>query len=53
MGLLGQLREPHTVSSVAGVAAAIASMAVLGSLLGSEPGSRRAFGLFGQSPPRW
>jgi hypothetical protein len=48
MGLLGQLREPHTASSVAGVTAAIASMVVLGHLLGSEPGSRRAFGLFGQ-----
>jgi hypothetical protein len=47
MGLLGQLREPHTVSSVTGVVAAIVSMAVLGSLLGSEPGRRR-LGRFGQ-----
>ena len=46
IGLLDQLREPHTVSSVTGVVAAIVSMAVLGSLLGSEPGRRR-FGLFG------
>ena len=48
MGLLGQLREPHTLSSVAGVVAVIASMAVLGHLLGSEHGRRRPFGVFGQ-----
>lgn len=53
MGLLGQLREPHTVSSVAGVTAAIASMAVLGHLLGSEPGSRRPSASSARSPPRW
>jgi Protein of unknown function (DUF998) len=47
LGLLAQLREPHTVSSVTGVVAAIVSMAALGSLLGSEP-RRRRFGLFGQ-----
>jgi hypothetical membrane protein len=47
MGLLGQLREPHTVSSVTGVVAAIASMAALGSLLGSDR-RRRRLGLFGQ-----
>jgi hypothetical protein len=47
MGLLGQLREPHTVSSVTGVVAAIASMAALGSLLGCER-RRRRLGLFGQ-----
>jgi len=46
IGLLDQLREPHTVSSVTGVVAAIVSMAVLGSLLGSEPGRRR-LGHFG------
>jgi hypothetical protein len=47
MGVLGQLREPHTVSSVIGVVAAIVSMAVLGNLLGSRHGSRR-LGLVGQ-----
>jgi hypothetical membrane protein len=47
MGLLGQLREPHTVSSVTGVVAAIVSMSVLGSLLGSERRHRRP-GRFGQ-----
>ena len=47
MGLLGQLREPHTVSSVTGVVAAIVSMALLGSLLGSERRWRR-LGRFGQ-----
>jgi hypothetical protein len=47
MGLLGQLREPHTVSSVTGVVAAIASMAALGHLLASERGHRR-LGLCGQ-----
>lgn len=47
VGVLGQLREPHTVSSVTGVVAAIVSMAVLGSLLGSEP-RRRHLGRFGQ-----
>jgi len=41
MGLLGQFREPHTVSSVTGVVAAIASMAALGHLLASVPGHRR------------
>ena len=47
MGLLGQLREPHTVSSVAGVVAAIASMAALGHLLASVRRHRR-LGLCGQ-----
>ena len=41
MGLLGQLQEPHTVSSVTGVVAAIASMAALGHLLASVRGHRR------------
>jgi hypothetical membrane protein len=41
MGLLGQLREPHTVSSVTGVVAVIASMAALGHLLASVRGHRR------------
>jgi hypothetical membrane protein len=41
MGLLGQLREPHTVSSVTGVVAAIASMAALGHLLASVRTHRR------------
>ena len=47
LGLLGQLREPHTMSSVTGVVAAIASMAALGNLLSSQHRHRR-LGLFGQ-----
>ena len=48
MGLLGQLREPHTVSSVTGVVAAIVSMAALGHLLASVRGHRR-LGRYGQA----
>jgi hypothetical membrane protein len=48
MGLLGQLREPHTVSSVTGVVAAIVSMAALGHLLASVPG-HRSLGRCGQA----
>jgi Protein of unknown function (DUF998) len=48
MGLLGQLREPHTASSVTGVVAAIASMAALGQLLASVRG-HRCLGRCGQA----
>jgi hypothetical protein len=37
IGLVGQLREAHTVSSVIGVVGAVASMLVLGSLLREIP----------------
>lgn len=41
LGLLGQLRELHTVSSVIGIVAALASMLLLGSLLREIPRWRR------------
>jgi hypothetical protein len=37
IGLVAQLREAHTVSSVTGVVAAVASMLLLGSLLAESP----------------
>lgn len=47
IGLLAQLREVHTVSSVIGFVAAVASMLLLGSLLGDIP-QWRHFGEIGQ-----
>ena len=41
VGLLGQLREPHTISSVTGIVGAIASMLLVGSLVGECPRWRR------------
>ena len=40
VGLLGQVHEPHTMSSVTGIAGAVVSMLVVGSLLGDCPGWR-------------
>jgi hypothetical protein len=47
IGLVAQLREAHTVSSVSGVVAAVASMLLLGSLLGDSP-RWRSLGEIGQ-----
>jgi len=47
IGLLAQLREAHTVSSVTGVIAAVASMLLLGGLLGASP-RWRSLGKIGQ-----
>jgi hypothetical membrane protein len=47
IGLLAQLREAHTVSSVIGVVAALASMLLLGGLLGESP-RWRSLGRMGQ-----
>jgi Protein of unknown function (DUF998) len=47
IGLLAQLREAHTVSSVIGVVAAVASMLLLGRLLGESP-RWRSLGEIGQ-----
>jgi hypothetical membrane protein len=44
-GLLGQLREAHTVSSVIGVVAAVVSMLLLGSLLREIPRWRHLGGI--------
>jgi hypothetical membrane protein len=41
IGLVAQLREAHTVSSVVGILAAVASMLLLGTLLAESPRWRR------------
>jgi hypothetical membrane protein len=47
IGLFAQLREAHTISSVTGVVAALASMLLLGRLLGESP-RWRYLGAMGQ-----